>query len=164
MPMRNVPPVCGLPLSLAEPPPPVQAPTKSAQSTRAKRRLTVSSDDVLGFGEVTGDGMALSPVDQLGLLFGADLLSLPAPRPEPAPGGRVDRTGDVTCQHDALALSLAAGVGDGDRRQQSLSIGMTRPLIDAVPVADLDDLSEVHDRHAVRDVAHNGQIVSDEEV
>src|SRR5207245_8065008 len=91
MAMRNVPPDRCLPFPVLEPPP-VHAPTKSAQTSRARSRLTGASDDVLGFGEVAGDGMALSPVDQLGLFLGADVLRLPAARPEPTPRRRIDRT------------------------------------------------------------------------
>src|SRR5438128_6884936 len=102
MPMRNVPPERGLPLSLLDPPPPVQAPSKSAPTTRATSRLTVGSDDVSGFGEVTGDRMSLSSVDKLGLLLGTDVLRLPAACPEATPRRRINRTGNVTRQHDAL--------------------------------------------------------------
>src|SRR5438270_7639461 len=164
MPIRNVTPERGLPLPLADPPPPVQAPTTSAQTTTAASRLTMGSDDVLGFGEVTSDGMALSPVDELGLLLGADLLGLPAARPEPTPRRRICRTWNVTRQHDALALPLTTWVRDRDRRQQSLSIGMTGSPVDVVPRADFDDLAQVHDRHAIGDVAHDREVVGDEQV
>ena len=41
---------------------------------------------------------------------------------------------------------------------------MRRLLVDLVPRPDLDDLAEVHDGDAVGDVAHDRQIVRDEEV
>jgi ribonuclease HII len=53
-----------------------------------RRRCATSSDDGGDLGEVTGDGMALTPVDQ-GWLFGrADSLGLPATGAEAAAGGR----------------------------------------------------------------------------
>src|SRR3954471_9863583 len=164
MPIRKTPPLCGLPLSFADSPPPVQAPRTSAPTTRARSRLTGDSDDVLGFGEVTGDRMPLPSVDQRWLLFGADGLSLPAARPEPTPRRRIYRRGNVTRQHDAFALSLTSRIRNGHRRQQGLSIGMSRSAVDVVPRADLDDLAQVHDRHPVGDVTHDGEVVSDEEV
>src|SRR5579872_5846406 len=96
MPMRNVPPVCGLPLSALDPPPPVQAPIRSAPTKRATSRLTVRSDDVLGFGEVAGDRVSLPSVDERGLLLGTDRLGLPAARSEPTPRRRIGRTRNVT--------------------------------------------------------------------
>ena len=36
-------------------------------------------------------------------------------------------------------------------------------LVDRLPVADLDDLAEVHDRDVGAEVPHDGQVVGDEE-
>ncbi len=46
------------------------------------------SDDCGDLGEVAGDGVALTPVDQGGLFDGTDLLRLPAPGAEAAARGR----------------------------------------------------------------------------
>jgi hypothetical protein len=39
-----------------------------------------------------------------------------------------------------------------------------RRVIDGIPAADLNDATGVHDRNAMRDVAHDREIVGDEEV
>jgi ribonuclease HII len=51
-----------------------------------RRRCSVS-DDGSDFGEVTGDGVTLTPINQGGLFDGADLLGLPATSAEAAAGG-----------------------------------------------------------------------------
>jgi ribonuclease HII len=50
-------------------------------------RGRVGSDDGGDLCEVAGDGVGLAAVDEGGLLFGADLLGLPAAGPEAAAGG-----------------------------------------------------------------------------
>ena len=62
-----------------------------------------------------------------------------------------------------LPRPLGTWVGERDRRQERLRIRMGRPLVDIVLGADLDDLPEVHDRHSIRDVPDDGQVVRDEE-
>src|SRR5579884_1694911 len=64
------------------------------------RAAEPGSDDLGRLGEVVGRGMALAPVDQGRFLTGADVLRLPAPGPEPAPGRRVGRARDVPGEHD----------------------------------------------------------------
>src|SRR5438105_3089327 len=49
--------------------------------------------------------MALPTVDEGGLLLGTDRLRLPATRPEPAARRRIDRTGQIALQDDALSLT-----------------------------------------------------------
>ena len=51
---------------------------------RGGRRPAKGSDDLPDLGKVAGDRVALAPVDELGLLSGANLLGLPATGPEPA--------------------------------------------------------------------------------
>ena len=80
---------------------------------------------------------------------------------ERAAGRRVHRRRDVAFQHDVLLDH--AGVGDRDRRQQRLGIGMIGRREDLVGRALLDDVAEIHDDDAVGDVAHHRQIVADEQ-
>ena len=100
--------------------------------------------------------------DELGLLLGADLLGLGAAGPEVAAGRRVRRARRVAGEDDPLAGSPLARIGDGHRRQQGLRVGVRRPAVDIGPRPDLDDLAEVHDGHAVRDVPDDRQVVGDE--
>ena len=56
-------------------------------------------------------------------------------------------------------LALHAQLGHGG--QQRPGVGMTGVEEDLVRHADLDDLAGIHDRHAIRHVGHNAQVVSD---
>jgi hypothetical protein len=64
-------------------------------------------------------------------------------------------------QHAHLAH---AGIGPRDRRQQRLRIGMQRPRVEVALGGDLDQLAEIHHRHAVADVLHHGEVVGDEQI
>src|SRR5260370_6340612 len=87
-----------------------------------------------------------------------------AARMEPAAFGRVDRRGDLALEQDGLAARLELGVRVRDRAQQDLGVWMQRVVVNLSTVRDLDDLAEVHDRHAVADVAHYGEVVGDEQI
>src|SRR5215471_11631856 len=76
--------------------------------------------------------------------------------------GRIDRVRHVALQDDALALD--ARIGDRDRRQQRLGIGMQRRRIEVFSRRDLDDAAEIHHRDACADVLDDRQIVRDEEI
>src|SRR6266545_2467786 len=117
-------------------------------------RKTGLGDELHGLGEVAGRRVAVAAVDELGLLLGADLLRLEATRSEPAATGRVGGAGDVTVEHDVLALALLDRVGDGYGRYQRLGVGVDRPPVQLVAVSDLDDLAEVHHRDPVGHLAH----------
>src|SRR5439155_3400447 len=67
-------------------------------------------------------------------------------------------------EHDAPALPLAVGIGDGDGGEQRVGVGVGGPVVDGVAGADLHDLPQVHDGHPVGDVAHDREVVGDEEV
>src|SRR4051794_10253612 len=98
--------------------------------------------------------MTGAAVDELRLFDCADVLSLPAPRAEAAARGRIRRTRHVALEHDPLAPAALAGLLDRYGGEQRLRIRVRRRVIDLVLLADLHDLPEVHDGHAVRDVPH----------
>ena len=108
--------------------------------------------------------MAEPAVDQLRLLDGAARLRLRAAGAEPAARRRVDRARDVAGQHDPLALALDHRVGLGDRRQQRLRVRVGGRRVQLLGRADLHQLAEVHHGDDVGDVAHDGQVVGDEQV
>src|SRR5947199_2231158 len=81
---------------------------------------------------------------------------------EAAPGGRVDRAWHVALQQDPLALH--GRVRDGYGGEERLGVRMLRVRVELLGRSDLDDLPEVHDGNARRDVLDDGQIVGDEEV
>ena len=49
------------------------------------------------------------------------------------------------------------------RRQQRLRVGMLRRGEQRAPVRQLDDLAEIHHRHAMRHVLDDGEVVADEQ-
>ena len=97
--------------------------------------------------------MPLPSVDQRRLFLGADRLCLPAAGPEPAARRWVRGVRDIALEHDALAPAPVRRILDRDRRQQRLRVRVRRALEDVVPRPDLNDLAEVHHRHAIGDVA-----------
>ena len=78
---------------------------------------------------------------------------------EGATGGSIRRVGRIALQHNALG-SLA---GMGDRRDQSLRIGMGGIVQNIVRRAFLDDAAQIHDRDAVADLAHSAKVMADEQ-
>ncbi len=74
---------------------------------------------------------------------------------------RVDRARHVAGQDDPLPLRRR--VRHRHRRQQRARIGMVRAGEQRAPVRQLDDLAEIHHRHAVRQVLDDGQVVADEQ-
>jgi hypothetical protein len=64
------------------------------------------------------------------------------------------------------ADDLASGVGVDlrHRRQQRPGVGVLRGFQDLVDRAFLDDAPQVHDRDAIRQVGHDGEVVRDEQV
>src|SRR5438552_19114514 len=80
---------------------------------------------------------------------------------EAAPGGRVDLAWHVALQQDPLALH--GRVRDGYGGEECLGVRMLRVGVELLGRSDLDDLPEVHDGNARRDVLDDGQIMGDEE-
>src|SRR4051794_31874184 len=60
--------------------------------------------------------------------------------------------------------ALDFGIGNGRGIEQCLRIGMLRRGIKLVAIGKLDHAAEIHHGYAIGDVAHNGEIVRDEEV
>src|ERR687894_515521 len=77
---------------------------------------------------------------------------------------RVRRGGDVAREDYAAALPLLLGVGDGDGREERVSVGVARLAVEPPAVRDLHYLAEVHHRHPVRDVLDHREGVGDEDV
>lgn len=71
---------------------------------------------------------------------------------EAAACGRINRTGDIALQENALALPFQGRVGNGDGGEQGLGIGMHRAGIQLGAQVDLDNLAQVHYRHPMGDI------------
>ena len=111
---------------------------------------------------MTGRQVAGRVRDQRRLVRRADGGRVAAARMEVAAARRVDRARHVALEHDALALRQR--IGDRHRREQRLGVRMDRPLVELLGRRELDDLAEVHDGDAVGDVAHDAEVVRDEDV
>src|ERR1700722_12750744 len=76
--------------------------------------------------------------------------------------GRVDRVWRVA--RDRRFLDPPGRVHRRARGEQCLGIGVQRPLENRIDRAQFHDPTEIHHQHAVADVAHDVEVVADEEV
>jgi hypothetical protein len=76
--------------------------------------------------------------------------------------GRIDRRRDIAREHDVVAT--LRGIRFRDSREQGLGVGVTRGLVNSRSVSGLDDFAEVHDSDTIRDVLHDSEVVSNEEI
>src|SRR4051794_25292162 len=143
-----------------------QRPSGTARGRGAIRRIAMS-EHLYGLGEVAGvevagaavlegrveghAGLPLVVVEHVGELLAAGA--------EPAARRRVGRAGHVAGDDDPLTGPLTTGVGQRDGRQQGLGVRVRRPFEQLVPLGDLHDPAQVHDRDAVGDVPDHRQVV-----
>ncbi len=80
------------------------------------------------------------------------------------PARRVGRGRQVADEDDPLAAVRDVGVGDGQRGEQGPGVGVARVREELAGGGHLDDLAEVHHRDPVAHVAHDRQVVGDEDV
>ena len=90
----------------------------------------------------------------------ADGLGARAARMERAAGRDVDRARRLAFDHVPGELCLVQTRGG---LEQGGGVGVARVTEHRLAVSLLDDPAEVHDRHAVREVAHDGKVVGDED-
>ena len=93
----------------------------------------------------------------------ANLLRVKTARVKTARGGRRNRTGRIDIAH-RQRLALSAGRRLGNRSHQRLRIGVQRLAPECAPVRQFDDLAEIHDGDAIRDMLDHGQIMRDKEI
>ena len=80
------------------------------------------------------------------------------------PGGGLTGDGTSPVRITRLRLRSVLGSGMGTAEREGPGVRMARPRIEQVRGADLDQLAEVHDADPVADVAHDRQVVRDEQV
>src|SRR5579859_1015742 len=114
--------------------------------------------------EVAGGEVVWLDLQQGGLFLAAQLLSEGTARVEPAPRRRIDGARHVPSQDHALPLALDRRIRDRHGRKQRLGVRMQWAFVQKVARGQLDDLADVHHRHAIADVAHHRQIVRDEQI
>src|SRR5690606_2834031 len=125
-----------------------------------------------GLGVVAGGRVPLAAVGEGGDLLDAPLPfglrqlvgELRAPGPEPASRRRVDRRGDVPGEQDPLPGALLARVRNRDRGDERLGVRVRGLREQLLGRRELDNPSQVHDRHPAGDVPHHGQVVGHEQV
>ena len=112
--------------------------------------------------QVAGNALMWRNRGQGGHLLLADCARLCAPCMKPTSRGRIDRIGGVA--REGWNLGPVVWIHRGDRRQQCLRIRVAGICEQRFAVADLDHFAQVHDHHPVRHVAHDVQVVADENV
>ena len=93
----------------------------------------------------------------------ANLLRVKTTRVKTARGGRRNRTGRIDIAH-RQRLALSADSRLGNCSHQRLRIGVQRLAPKRAPVRQFDDLAEIHDGDAIRDMLDHGQIMRDKEI
>ena len=80
------------------------------------------------------------------------------------PCGGLAGLGKSPSKKNALPLLLDKRIGHRHCREQRLGIGMQRVGVQRIAVGQLHDLSQVHHRHTIADMAHHAQVVGDEDI
>ena len=91
----------------------------------------------------------------------AGILDPGATRGEAAPGRWTHGIGQLALK--ARGRRTPRGIGHRDGREQSARIGMPRLLEQPIRRRQLGDLAEIHHRHAVADMAHDIEVVRNED-
>ena len=89
------------------------------------------------------------------LLLPANFSGVGTARVKAAACGRIGRAGYIAFEDDAPARPFPARIRNRHGRQERPRVGVQRIVENLIARAQLDDLAEVHNRHAVADVAHH---------
>ena len=135
---------------------------RAAHRGRHGGRLRVGQPPQLLEGDVAAHQVPVLGFDERRLLFLADRAQLAmAARVEDAAARRLRRGRDLARELDPLA---AAAVDRRHRGQQRLRVGVVRACEHDLGGTELHQPAQVHDRDAVGDVAHDAEVVRDEQV
>jgi hypothetical protein len=83
---------------------------------------------------------------------------------ERAAGGRPCRARHLALEDDAAAAALRRRVGQRDRADQRLGIGVERTREQRVARRDLDDAPEIHDGDAIADPFDDAEVMGNEDI
>src|SRR5512133_165652 len=126
-------------------------------------RLELARLDLLR--PMAGDQVAVGELpERRHLGRAAGRLDVRAARVEAAGVRRVRWAREVPRQEDRFALRFHLRIRDRNRGEQRDRVGVERVLVELLRRRDLDDRAQIHDGDPVRDVAHDRQVVGDEEV
>ena len=94
----------------------------------------------------------------------ANLLRHWAAGVEPAPCGRVERARHLAGHHGPVVQPAEPWVRDRYGRKERLCVRVVGTGIERIALGYLHDLSQVHHGHPVAHLAHDGEVVGDEQV
>ena len=95
---------------------------------------------------MTCRGMPRRVLAQRRLLAGAAVECDRTARMKAATRRRIYGRGNISGKHDSLAAFLEGRIRNGDRREQRLSVGVERILVELLAVGLLDDFADIHHR------------------
>src|SRR3990172_1303099 len=78
-----------------------------------------------------------------------------------AAGRYLRRAGDISLEQDVLLFHQ--GIGNRDVGKERFGVGMGRVFVNLFSRRDLDDLAEIHDSNAIREMSHEIEVVRDEQ-
>src|SRR3954453_16340685 len=96
-------------------------------------------------GEVASGPVITGNLSELGLHIAANVLGEGAPGTEVAAGRWIGGAWKGALQDDALSLPFERRIRNRDRRQERLSVGMPRVLVQLGARCQFHELAEVHD-------------------
>jgi len=124
----------------------------------------LTANDGFDFGEMARCRMVCCRrPHESGFLARAYCLRFEASAPECAAAWRLKWVGQVPFQDDALAAA-AARIWMGNGRQERLRVRVRRSVEYLLALTDLDDLSQIHHRDMVRDMANDGKVMRNEQI
>ena len=109
------------------------------------------------FGQMTGDPMSRFKFTPFGIFLGTAFDSDGTAGMKATAVRGVGGAGNITFEDDALARFLDLRVGYGDSRQEGFGIGVERLAIKVIARRQFHDFAEIHNRHAIGDVADHGR-------
>ena len=82
------------------------------------------------------------------------------------PATRIDAIGrrNVAGEHGPASIPLDLRVGYRHGGKQGLRVGVQRPAVERDGVGQLDDSPEIHHADPIRDMPHDREVVSDEQI
>ena len=101
---------------------------------------------------------------EFGHTLGARRGCIGATRAEGASRGGVEGAGNIPRKCDSPVCSRDLGVGDRNRRDQRLGIGVQGALVNFIGGCKLNHFAEIHHRNAVADVTDDQKVMRDKQI
>ena len=111
---------------------------------------------------MAGNHVSVPIITELRRHLFTDVHAMVATGMELTAGRRVDRTGNIPAQNDALVRSI--GIGNGNSGKERFRIRMHGPLEDIIRLRVLHEAAQIHDSYLIGNVLHHGKIVRNKDV